>query len=64
MAVKLGSKDKILMAKLLEIGGVLHKEGTGHHVQTEPVLAKVQPVKQKEVKEHKPKTRKLKVKKG
>jgi hypothetical protein len=63
MAVKLGSKDKILMAKLLEIGGVLHKEGSGHHVQMEPVLAKVQPIKQKETKEHKPKSRKLRVKK-
>jgi hypothetical protein len=67
MAVKLGSKDKVLITKLLEIGGVVHKEGTGHHVQnvqTESVLNKVHPAKQKEVKEHKPKTRKLKVKKG
>lgn len=64
-AVKLGSKDKVLMTKLLEIGGVLHKEGTAHHVEhNEPVLAKTQPVKLKEVKELKPKARKLKVKKG
>ena len=28
MAIKLGSRDKIIMAKLLEVGGVLHKEGT------------------------------------
>ena len=64
-AVKLGSKDKVLMTKLLEIGGVLHKEGTAHHVErAEPVLAKAQPVKLKEAKEQKPKVRKLKVKKG
>jgi len=66
MAVKLGSKDKIVMAKLLEIGGVLHKEGAGHHVQiqAEPALSKIQPVKPKETKEHKPKIKKLKVKRG
>ena len=28
MAIKLGSRDKMIMAKLLEVGGVLHKEGT------------------------------------
>ena len=64
-AVKLGSKDKDLMAKLLEIGGVLHKEGTAHHVEhTEPVLAKNQSAKLKETKVYKPKVRKLKVRKG
>ena len=31
MAIKLGSRDKIIMAKLLEVGGVLHKEGTAPH---------------------------------
>jgi predicted Zn-dependent protease len=64
-AVKLGSKDKVLMTKLLEIGGVLHKEGIVHHIEhAEPVLAKAHPSKLKETKEHKPKVRKLKVRKG
>ncbi|MBI4119100.1 MAG: tetratricopeptide repeat protein, partial [Parcubacteria group bacterium] len=31
MAIKLGSRDKMIMAKLLEVGGVLHKEGTASH---------------------------------
>lgn len=29
MAVKLGSKDKMVVTKLLEVGGVVHKEGVG-----------------------------------
>lgn len=63
MAIKLGSRDKILMAKLLEVGGVLHKEGSVHHVKMEPILTKMYPTKQKETKEHKPRSRKLKIKK-
>ena len=35
MAVKLGSKDRLVMAKLLEIGGVLHKEGSGEYVPSQ-----------------------------
>lgn len=63
-AVKLGSKDKVIIAKLLEMGGVVHKEGTGIHKPTEeanPVLASVQTT---ETKASKQKSRKLKVKKG
>lgn len=43
MAIKLGSRDKIIMAKLLEVGGVLHKEGTAvaHSVaHSQPVVLK------------------------
>ncbi len=48
MAVKLGSKDKIVMTKLLEMGGVLHKEGSGvynpsvalHKTSEKPVVSK------------------------
>lgn len=67
MAVKLGSKDRILMAKLLEIGGVLHKEGNIHNVKEEPVVASVsiksKPTKRKEIKESKPKSKKIKIRK-
>ncbi|MDP3764197.1 MAG: tetratricopeptide repeat protein [bacterium] len=62
-AVKLGSKDKIIVTKLLEMGGVVHKEGTGLHKpiqETKPVLASA-PIH--EVRMSKQKTRKLKVKK-
>lgn len=44
MAIKLGSRDKIIMAKLLEVGGVLHKEGTASHTAVRPgpvVLKKI-----------------------
>lgn len=66
MAIKLGSKDKMIMAKLLEVGGVLHKEGTAPHPiishHRETVLAG-QPIKAKELKRSKVKIKKLKVKK-
>lgn len=62
MAVKLGSKDKILMAKLLEIGGVLHKEGMAQHSQTEMISEKTQPIRSKESKDHRARAKKLKVK--
>lgn len=40
MAIKLGSKDRMIMAKLLEVGGVLHKEGAGAVVRHETVKVK------------------------
>lgn len=64
MAVKLGSKDKIIITKLLELGGVVHKEGIGLPKpvkEIKPVLAASASVV--EVKPPKQKTRKLKVKK-
>ncbi|MEK7629684.1 MAG: hypothetical protein AAB394_04195 [Patescibacteria group bacterium] len=63
-AVKLGSKDKVIVTKLLEMGGVVHKEGTGLHRlvnELKPVLTSA-PIA--EVKASKQKARKLKVKKG
>ncbi|MDP3800042.1 MAG: tetratricopeptide repeat protein, partial [bacterium] len=63
-AVKLGSKDKVIVTKLLEMGGVVHKEGTGIHrpiQETKPVLASMAT---HETKIAKQKIRKLKVKKG
>ncbi len=63
-AVKLGSKDKVIVTKLLEMGGVVHKEGTGLHKpiqETKPVLASMPT---HEAKIAKQKTKKLKVKKG
>ena len=61
-AVKLGSKDKVIVTKLLEMGGVVHKEGTGLHRlvnELKPVLTSA-PIA--EVKASKQKARKLKVK--
>ena len=37
MAIKLGSKDKIIMTKMLEMGGVLHKEGRAEYNPPEAV---------------------------
>lgn len=37
MAVKLGSKDKLVVTKLLEMGGVLHKEGTGDYNSSQAI---------------------------
>lgn len=50
MAIKLGSRDKMIMAKLLEVGGVLHKEGTASYAAVRPgpvVLKKIVAVETK-----------------
>ena len=65
MAIKLGSKDKMIMAKLLEVGGVLHKEGTASHsiVPHQENVLTSQSIKAKEPRHSKTKIKKLKVKK-
>lgn len=59
MAVKLGSKDRLVMAKLLEIGGVLHKEGEGEYNPSEAVASSAGKTVADKTKKAKP--RKLKI---
>ena len=63
MSVKLGSKDKVVISKLLEMGGTVHKEGNGLHKsvnEVEPTLAQASAG---ETKSPRQKTRKIKVRK-
>ena len=63
MSVKLGSRDKVIVTKLLEMGGVVHKEGTApYQIVHEPKVVLANSLSS-EFKTAKPKTRKIKVRK-